>query len=419
MTLRGKMTTPLRIQTPRVFAPLLAPARYKGARGGRGSGKSHFFAELLIEEALMGHQRVACVREIQNSIKDSVKRLLEDKIAEFGVGHLFESTEVEIRGPHESLFVFRGLQNHTANSIKSLEGFTRAWVEEAQTISDRSLDILTPTFRSGSEMLFSWNPDSPKDSVDKLFLENQGDPEFILVRANYSGNPWFPPELRVDMERDKRRDPDKYAHVWLGGYRRRNEASVFRNWKIGQVEIPAGTRPYFGADWGFSVDPTVLVRCWLMPNRILYVDREVHKVGCEIDHTPNLFAKINDGRIPDVKRWPIRADSARPETISYMRRQGYRIVPATKGAGSVEEGVSFLQSVDIVVDPSCTHTIDELSLYSWKTDPRSGEVLPVLEDKKNHVIDSLRYALEAARTGGTPVTGEYLASLRTAIGNRG
>lgn len=367
----------------------------------------------------MGHQRVACVREIQNSIKDSVKRLLEDKIAEFGVGHLFESTEVEIRGPHESLFVFRGLQNHTANSIKSLEGFTRAWVEEAQTISDRSLDILTPTFRSGSEMLFSWNPDSPKDSVDKLFLENQGDPEFILVRANYSGNPWFPPELRVDMERDKRRDPDKYAHVWLGGYRRRNEASVFRNWKIGQVEIPAGTRPYFGADWGFSVDPTVLVRCWLMPNRILYVDREVHKVGCEIDHTPNLFAKINDGRIPDVKRWPIRADSARPETISYMRRQGYRIVPATKGAGSVEEGVSFLQSVDIVVDPSCTHTIDELSLYSWKTDPRSGEVLPVLEDKKNHVIDSLRYALEAARTGGTPVTGEYLASLRTAIGNRG
>lgn len=413
------MTTPLRIQTPRVFAPLLAPARYKGARGGRGSGKSHFFAELLIEEALMGHQRVACVREIQNSIKDSVKRLLEDKIAEFGVGHLFESTEVEIRGPHESLFVFRGLQNHTANSIKSLEGFTRAWVEEAQTISDRSLDILTPTFRSGSEMLFSWNPDSPKDSVDKLFLENQGDPEFILVRANYSGNPWFPPELRVDMERDKRRDPDKYAHVWLGGYRRRNEASVFRNWKIGQVEIPAGTRPYFGADWGFSVDPTVLVRCWLMPNRILYVDREVHKVGCEIDHTPNLFAKINDGRIPDVKRWPIRADSARPETISYMRRQGYRIVPATKGAGSVEEGVSFLQSVDIVVDPSCTHTIDELSLYSWKTDPRSGEVLPVLEDKKNHVIDSLRYALEAARTGGTPVTGEYLASLRTAIGNRG
>lgn len=410
--------TSLRIQTPRVFAPLLSPARYKGARGGRGSGKSHFFAELLIEEALMGHQRVACVREIQNSIKDSVKRLLEDKIAEFEVGDLFESTEVEIRGPHESLFVFRGLQNHTANSIKSLEGFTRAWVEEAQTISDRSLDILTPTFRSGSEMLFSWNPDSPKDPVDKLFLQNESDPEFILVRANYSDNPWFPPELRVDMERDKRRDPDKYAHVWLGGYRRRNEASVFRNWKIDRVEIPAGTRPYFGADWGFSVDPTVLVRCWLLPNRILYVDREVHKVGCEIDHTPALFAKINDERIPDVKRWPIRADSARPETISYMQRQGFRIVPAVKGAGSVEEGVSFLQSVDIVVDPSCTHTIDELSLYSWKTDPRTGEVLPILEDKKNHVIDSLRYALEAARTGGTPVTGEYLASLRTAIGNR-
>lgn len=377
--------------------PLLRPARYKGARGGRGSGKSHFFAELLIEEALAGHQRIACLREVQNSIKDSVKLLLEDKIERFGLRRLFKSTDLEIRGPNDSLFIFKGLQNHTAASIKSLEGFTRAWVEEAHTISQRSLDIMTPTFRSGSEMLFSWNPSKPTDPVDRLFLENDGDPEFILVRANYSDNPWFPEDLRSDMERDKRREPEKYAHVWLGGYQRRTEAAVFKNWKIGVLDVPSDARPYFGADWGFAVDPTVLVRCWLLSDRRLYIDREIHKVGCEIDHTPALFEQINDERIPSIRRWPVRADSARPETISYMQRAGFNIAPALKGAGSVEEGVAFLQSVDIVVHPDCLKAIDELALYSYKTDKLTNEVLPVLEDKDNHVIDALRYALEDAR----------------------
>jgi phage terminase large subunit len=160
----------LRIETPRAFVPLLAPKRYKGARGGRGSGKSLFFAELLVEEAILGHQRIACLREIQNSIKESVKRLIEDKLVKLRVEHLFSVTEAEIRGPHDSLFIFRGLQNHTAATIKSLEGFTRAWVEEAQTISQRSLDIMTPTFRApGSEMMFSWNPNKRTDTARTRF----------------------------------------------------------------------------------------------------------------------------------------------------------------------------------------------------------------------------------------------------------
>lgn len=388
------------IDTPRAFLPFLKPARFKGARGGRGSGKSHFFAERLVEEAATGHVRAACVREIQNSIRDSVKQLIEDKIDALGLTDSFQKTDQEIRGPFDSLFIFRGLQNHTAKSIKSLEGFHRALVEEAQTISQRSLDILTPTFRTSSEMWFAWNPDKASDPVDRMFLENEGDPDFVLVRANYCDNPWFPEELRGDMERDKRRDPDKYAHVWLGEYRRNSEASVFRNWRIENFITPPGARFYFGADWGFSVDPTVLVRCFII-GRTLFVDREVVKVGCEIEDTPALFATI-----PGSRDWMIRADSARPETISHVRRNGFpKLVAANKGPGSLEDGVEFLKSLDIVVHPSCVHAIDELSLYAYKTDKLTGDVLPLLEDKKNHVIDSLRYALEGARVGGGLVMG--------------
>lgn len=387
----------LKIETPRAFIPLLGSQRFKGISGGRGSGKSHFVAEALIEEAATGHVRVACLRETQISIKDSVKQLLEDKIRALSVEGLFEITEREIRGPNDSLFIFRGLQNHTAASIKSLEGFNRAWVEEAQTISQKSLDIATPTFRRpGTQMLFTWNPNLPTDPVDVFFRENEGDPDIVHIKVDYRNNPWFPEELERDMERDKRRDPDKYSHIWLGEYQRNSEARVFRNWQIGILEVPSGARSYYGADWGFAIDPTVLVKVYLMPNsRTLYIEREVYKVGCDIDHTPALFDRIDGG---EARKWPIVSDSARPETISYMRKNGYpRIRGALKGAGSVEDGIEFMRSHDIVVHPDCRHTIDELTLYSYKTDPLTGEVLPVLEDKHNHVIDACRYAVEAMR----------------------
>ncbi|HRP05295.1 MAG TPA: PBSX family phage terminase large subunit, partial [Opitutaceae bacterium] len=138
------------------------PARYKGAWGGRGSGKSHFFGGFLVLETLRRQVRAVCLREVQNSIKDSVKQLIEDKIREYGLEADFDITDNEIRGPNDSLYVFRGLKNHTAASIKSLEGFNVAWVEEAQTVTQKSLDLLIPTIRAdGSELWFSWNPDQP------------------------------------------------------------------------------------------------------------------------------------------------------------------------------------------------------------------------------------------------------------------
>src|SRR5690606_23235683 len=139
--------------------------------------------------------RAVCLREVQNSIKDSVKQLIEDKIREYGLEADFDITDNEIRGPNDSLYVFRGLKNHTAASIKSLEGFNVAWVEEAQTVTQKSLDLLIPTIRAdGSELWFSWNPDQPTDPVDVLMRVNSPE-DAVVVRANYTDNPWFPAAL--------------------------------------------------------------------------------------------------------------------------------------------------------------------------------------------------------------------------------
>ena len=423
------------LPTARVFLPLLPRRRFRGIKGGRGSGKSHFVGEDLVQDSLGRHVRAVCGREIQNSIRDSSKQLIEDKINKIAntLNHSpnlkkkflkqWRITEREIvYTPTDSLFIFKGLQNHTAASIKSLEGFTDLWLEEAQTISQRSLDLAIPTFRSDSQITFTWNPLNKKDPVDKLFTDNNvlaqkigmerpfdQDPDFVLVQANYYDNPWFPEELRRDMERDKRRDPDKYGHVWLGGFEAASEARVFKNYVVEEFETPADARFYFGADWGFSVDPSVLIRCFMIGDK-LYVDQEAYKVGCEIDNTPALFAGTDTNKvkrwenpqgypgIPGATQWPMTADSARPETISYMKRHGFpRIQPSVKGQGSVHDGIEFLKNFDIVVHPRCVHTVDELATYSYKIDPKTKEILPVLEDKKNHVIDALRYALESTR----------------------
>jgi phage terminase large subunit len=198
--------------------------------------------------------------------------------------------------------------------------------------------------------------------------------------------------LQAEVDYDQQRDPEKFAHVWLGEYLRNSQARVFRNWKVEEFERPEGVVHRLGADWGFSIDPSCLVRCSIEGKR-LYVDHEAYMIGCEIDQMPDLF-----DRVPESRKWFITADSARPETISYMQRHGYpKINAAIKGARSIEEGIAFLQSFDIIVHPRCQHTIDELTLYSYKTDPLTGKVLPLLEDKNNHLIDALRYACEGAR----------------------
>ena len=224
----------LRVEVPRKLKPLLAPRRYKGAYGGRGGAKSHFFAEQALLRCLTKRSRIVCIREIQDSIKDSVKQLLIDKIEKFKLGHLFDALETEIRGPNSSLIIFKGMQSYNAENIKSLEAYDVAWVEEAQALSQRSLDLLRPTLRTeGSELWFSWNPRYKTDPVDKFF---RGTPpeDAISVMVNWRDNPWFPEVLRKEMEHDFRTDPDKAENIWNGAYGS-SEGAILARW-VNQAE---------------------------------------------------------------------------------------------------------------------------------------------------------------------------------------
>lgn len=385
------------IEFPAYYQPFFQPIRFKGLHGGRGSGKSHCFAgHLVLRAASVDGFRAVCVREVQISIKDSVKQLIEDKINEYGLTGFFKLTETEIVGRNDSRIIFRGMQNHTAASIKSLEGYDLAWIEEAQTISQRSLELLTPTIRKpGSEIWASWNPDNENDPIDKFF-RGQESPDILSAQVNWDGNPWFPEELRRDMERDKARDPDKWLHVWQGHYRALSEARVFRNWRIAAVDVPDRCIPRYGVDWGFAQDPTAALRCWLVDDKTLYIDAEAFEVGVATEALPVFL-----NRVPGINQWASTADSARPETIDYCRRHGLpKMRPARKGKGSVEDGIAFLQGLDVVINPACANLIREFGSYAYQTDKRTGEIIPKVEDANNHGIDALRYACERLHRKG-------------------
>jgi phage terminase large subunit len=391
--------------------------------GGRGGAKSRSIGTSLILQAAEDHRRILCAREIQNSIKASVKQLLDDEIRRCGLPHLFESTEREIRGPNESLFLFSGLRGNAAG-IRSYEGLTDAWIEEAQAVSQGSIDTLEPTMRTpGSRMIWSWNPDLETDPVDAMFRGNDDPdhwpgppPRSIVLNVNYEQNPWFPEDLKEKMEWDRSRDIDKYNHIWLGRYRRNSEARVFGNWRVEAFDSPANVEYRLGADFGFSIDPSCAVRCWIDGTQ-LFVDYETWGLKVEIVNLPALFMSI-----PAAEKYWMTADSSRPETISHLRGHGFpNIASAIKGPRSLEEGVEFLKSYDIVVHPRCQRLIDELTLYSYKVDSLTGRVTAILEDKDNHMIDALRYAVEGARRAlkGKPrIVAGPIPSLATGFNRR-
>lgn len=367
-------------------------ARYIAVKGGRGSGKSRSVATALNLRAAAKPLRILCVREIQKSIRDSSKRLLDDDAERIGLTSFYNSLETEVRGANGSLFLFAGLR-HNIDSIKSMEGIDICWVEEAQSVSRTSLETLIPTIRKpGSQIIFTWNPKHESDPIEEMFGRDDLPPDSRLHTVNYTDNPWFPDVLQKEAAYDLSRDPEKYNHVWMGGYLRNSESRVFKNWTVEEFDAPADALFRLGADWGFASDPSVLVRCHIV-GRKLFIDYEAHMVGCEIMDLPSLFMSV-----PGAEKWPITADSARPETISHMRQHGFpKIQAAVKGPKSIEDGIEWLKSFDIVVHPRCRHTIDELTMYSYKTDPLTQLVLPLLEDKNNHIIDALRYACEGAR----------------------
>lgn len=369
--------------------------RYRYARGGRGSGKSYGFALMAAIWGYCERLRVLCTRELQVSIKESFHAELKAAIeahpwlaARYDVGVDY------LRGHNGTEFLFRGLRS-TVSSVKSTAKIDLTIVEEAEDVPEASWQALEPTvFRQpGAEMWVIWNPRLDGSPVDQRFVKSP--PERSLgIEVNWNDNPFFPPELDELRRQDlQRMDPATYAHVWEGAYLVNSDAQVL----AGKVKVAEFTPsqdwngPYHGLDYGFAQDPTAAVRCWVSGSR-LYIEHEAGKPGLEIDQTPDFLRR----NIPGIERHEIRADSARPESTSYLQRHGLpRTTGVVKWAGSVEDGVAFLRSFsEIVIHPRCRETIRETRLWSYKVDRLSGDVLPVLVDACNHYMDALRYALQ-------------------------
>lgn len=383
------MTNVPSIQFHQKFKPLFLPRRIKAYYGGRGGLKSWSFARALLLIGINRRIRVACTRELQISISDSVHKLLTDQIDKMGLGLYYKITKNRIEGHLGTEFFYKGLK-HNPTEIKSLEGVDICWVEEAQNVSKESWDILTPTIRKpGSEIWISFNPGGPDDETYKRYVLNPP-PDALVVKVGWQDNPWLPEPLRKEMEHCRATDYDAYLHIWEGFPLIISEAQIFKGkYVVEPFETPPDARFYHGADWGFATDPTTLVRAFIQDDQ-LFIDQEAYGVGVEIDETPDLFDSIDSAR-----EWPIKADSARPETISYMARRGFDISAAKKWDGSVKDGIAYLRGFRrIVIHPRCRHIADEMRLYSYKVDRITQEVLPVIVDKHNHCIDALRYALD-------------------------
>ncbi len=373
---------------PKAYRELFKPSRYKVYYGGRGSAKSHSFAAALLIMGAQRKLRILCCREFMQSMADSVHKLLADKIDELGLSSFYEVQKTTIKGANGTEFMFKGLK-HSVQEIKSTEGVDICWVEEAQGVSEASWEVLVPTIRAeGSEIWISFNPKSADDPTYQRFIVKA--PAGSIVRkVNWDSNPWFPATLDAERRHMLETDPDGYAHIWDGNVVAVSDAIVFRGkWQAGAFEPPAGARLRFGADWGFSQDPTVLVRCWEAGGD-LWIDHEAYGVGVDFGELPALFDTV-----PGSRQWPIYADCARPETISWMARQGFRISAASKWSGAVEDGIAHLKGYkNIHIHERCKHAMQEAALYSYRVDKNTKEPLPEILDKNNHIWDAVRYSL--------------------------
>lgn len=265
------------VRIPTAYRELFTPSRYKGYFGGRGSGKSHSFASALVVLGAQKPTRILCCREIQKSIKDSVKLLVDDKIKQHGLGGFYTSTESEVRGKNGTLFLFSGLKSNP-EALKSMEAINYCWVEEANTVSQKSLDLLLPTIRQeGSELWFSWNPDTEVDPIDVMFRGANPPTNAVIRRVSWRDNPYFPSVLREEMERDKQMSLLKYQHIWEGDYDLTLETKVLRRIKENATAIvlePEDGKDYIcGVDLGRHKDWTVITVFDQSTHKMVFLDR--------------------------------------------------------------------------------------------------------------------------------------------------
>uniref|UniRef100_UPI00403D83A4 PBSX family phage terminase large subunit n=1 Tax=Pasteurella multocida TaxID=747 RepID=UPI00403D83A4 len=389
------------IEIPPKLIPVFSKPnmRYRGSFGGRGSAKTRTFAKMT---AVVAYQRamnnesgvILCGREFMNSLEDSSLEEVKQAIrAESFLNDFFEIGEKYIRTKCGRVsYIFSGLR-HNLDSIKSKARILLAWVDEAESVSEMAWSKLIPTVREhNSEIWLTWNPEKRDSATDKRF--RQFPPEnSAIVEMNYTDNPWFPDVLEQERLNDKKRlDDATYRWIWEGAYLEASEAQIF-NGKYEELEFKPNqdfNGPYFGLDFGFAKDPTAAVKCWVFDNN-LYIEYEAGKTGLELDHTAGFMKE----RVPDIEKYILRADSARPESISYLKRNGIpRIEGVKKWSGSVEDGIEHIKSYNkVYIHPRCKETLREFRLYSYKTDRLTGDVLPTVLDEHNHYIDAIRYAL--------------------------
>ncbi|MTC54932.1 PBSX family phage terminase large subunit [Providencia alcalifaciens] len=393
--------TVVRIEIP----PKLIPAfegnyRYRCSHGGRGSAKTRAFALMTAIRGYMAAMNgqsgvILCAREYMNSLEESSMEEVKQAIRSVPwLNDFYELGEKYIRTKCRSVsYVFAGLR-HNLDSIKSKARILIAWVDEAESVSEIAWTKLAPTVReAGSEIWVTWNPERDGSATDKRFRKNPPD-NAVVVEMNYDDNPWFPSVLEDERVNDQARlDSATYAWIWEGAYLENSDKQVLANKYVVQ-SFPddlwqQADRLLFGADFGFAKDPNTLIRQFIL-NDCLYIEYEAYGVGVELDRMPEFYDKI-----PESRKWSIKADSARPETISYLKRQGFNISAAKKWQGSVEDGITHLRGFkQIIIHPRCKETAKEARLYSYKTDRITGEVLPVILDANNHCWDAVRYGLD-------------------------
>lgn len=407
----------LQIPTAKVFKPLLQPSRYKGAWGGRGSGKSHFFASLMVEDHLrLPGLRSVCIREVQKTLKESAKRLIEDKIQAFGLGNQgFRILNDRIETPGGGIIIFMGMTDHTAESIKSLEGFDRAWVEEAQTLSKRSLQLLRPTIRdTGSELWFSWNPSRKVDAVDE-FLRSESTPSTaVVVKANWYDNPWLPKELNDERISDKEQYPDSYNHVWEGGYVAAQEGAYFAKAinqaksenRIGIVPRDPLMSCYAFFDIGGTGAKADACSIWI----VQFIGKEIRvidyyeAVGQELsDHVYWLRENKYERAEIYLPHDGVKHDSVFRVTYeSELKKAGFKVhIIPNAGAGAANQRIEAVRRVfpRVWMDAKrCEAGLDALGWYHEKRDLTRNVGLGPNHDWASHGADSFgAMALEAER----------------------
>jgi len=407
----------LEIKTAAAFLPLLQPSRYKGVWGGRGSGKSQFFGDLMVEEHLMypGFRSV-CLREVQKTLSESAKRLIEDKIEEYGLQKQgFRILKDRIETPGNGVIIFMGMADHNNESIKSLEGFDRAWFEEAQTMSKRSLQLLRPTIRKpGSELWFSWNPSRKVDAIDVLLRGENLPSSNIVIKANWSENPWFPDVLNAERLDDQQNFPDSYEHVWEGGYITAQDGAYFA--KVITKARLDGRISFVARDplmtvyafWdiggtGAKADAASIWICQFIGQEIRVLDY-YEAQGQELsEHVGWLRSNDYEKAMMYLPHDGVKHDNVFRVTYESALKQAGFIVRIMKnaGAGAANQRVEGVRRMfpRVWMDKvKCSAGIDALGWYHEKKDDHRGIGLGPDHDWSSHAADAFgALCLEAER----------------------